>query len=333
MRSLVTGGAGFIGSHLVDALLRAGDDVVAVDDLSSGRVENLEWALGHGARLARQDVTAAGGMRDLVLSFRPEIVFHLAAQIDVSRAVTDPLRDAMSNVIGTLAVLEAARIGAVRRFVFASTGGAIYGDAEQIPTPERAALAPLSPYGAAKAAAEQYVSVYGGLHGLSTLTLRMANVYGPRQGARGEGGVIARYCGARVDGVAAPVFGDGRQTRDYVHVQDVVAAFVAAAASPATGVLNVGTSTETTVLDLIAALGVMPDFRAPRPGEVRRSCLDAAAARSVLGWRPCTSLAEGLAGTLAFATDAWAASSVPHRRRPRRSLLEVPRLAAREGFS
>jgi UDP-glucose 4-epimerase len=333
VRTLVTGGAGFIGSHLVDALVRAGHDAVVVDDLSSGRVENLDWARQHGAQLVRQDVRDAAGMRQLLTSVRPEIVFHLAAQIDVSRAVADPLDDAMSNVVGTLAALEAARAGDVRRFVFASTGGAIYGDAALIPTPEHAVLAPLSPYGAAKAAAEQYISVYARLHGLSTLTLRMANVYGPRQAVRGEGGVIASYCRARLDGALAPVYGDGLQTRDYVHVRDVVAAFAAGAASEATGVLNVGTSTETTVLDLIAALRLVPDFRPARTGEVRRSCLDASAAHAVLGWRPRTLLADGLADTLAFAIAARAASPLPRRQRARRSVLDVPRLADQEGCS
>ena len=307
MRALVTGGAGFIGSHLVDALVEAGHEVVVVDDLSSGRRENLQWALARGARLIRADVRAANRMRRLLRSVRPEVVFHLAAQIDVSRAVADPLFDATANVLGTIAVLDAACACGARRFVLASTGGAIYGDAEQIPTPEHATIAPLSPYGAAKAAAEQYVALYERLHGLSTMSLRLANVYGPRQGASGEGGVIARYCRARIAGVAAPVYGDGLQTRDYVHVHDVAAAFVAAGEGATAGPLNVGTSTETTVLDLIARLGLRPEFRPVRPGEVRRSCLDAGAARQVLGWSPRVSLADGLADTLAWANDGLAA--------------------------
>jgi len=297
-RALVTGGAGFIGSHLVDALVESGVEVVVVDDLSSGRPENLARALSGDVRLETGDVTDADAMLGLFRTVRPRLVFHLAAQIEVIRAVNDPLHDARANVVGTLAVLEAARACGARRFVLASSGGAVYGDATIVPTPEHAALAPLSPYGTAKVAAEHYAALYGRLHGMSTMALRLANVYGPRQGGGGEGGVVARFCQARADNAPAQVFGDGRQTRDYVHVRDVVAAFVAAGGSRASGVLNIGTRTETSVLDLVRTLGLIADIRPARPGEVGRSCLDATAAQRILGWAPRVLLAEGVAETL-----------------------------------
>jgi UDP-glucose 4-epimerase len=298
--ALVTGGAGFIGSQLADVLLESGYDVVAVDDLSCGRPENLAQALSAGARLEAASVLDAEAMLAIFMAVRPQVVFHLAAQVEVSRAVADPMQDAMANVVGTLAVLEAARACGVQRFVLASSGGAVYGDAALIPTPEHAAMNPLSPYGAAKIAAEHYTALYGRLYGMSTMALRLANVYGPRQGAGGEGGVVARFCRAQIEGAHAQVFGDGRQTRDYIHVQDVVAAFVAAGRSAATGALNIGTRTETTVLELVHGLGLASEFRPERLGEVARSCLDPRAAAGTLGWRPRIALEDGLADTLAF---------------------------------
>jgi UDP-glucose 4-epimerase len=309
MRAVVTGGAGFIGSHLVDALVDDGADVLVIDDLSSGRVDNIAGALSRGAALNVEDVVDADLMRRLIGAFRPEVVFHLAAQIDVSRAVANPLLDATVNILGTVALLEAAAEGGARRFLLASTGGAVYGDARTSPTREDAPVAPLSPYGASKAAAEGYLALYERQHELSTLSLRLANVYGPRQGTNGEGGVIARYCRARLNGGRVPVFGDGRQTRDFVYVGDVVAAFLAAARSDAFGAVNVGTGTETTVLELVDRLGLEPDFQPARSGEVRRSCLDAADARWRLGWRPETSLDDGLACTLEDALSCYAEAS------------------------
>jgi UDP-glucose 4-epimerase len=300
VRAVVTGGAGFIGSHLVDALADAGHDVLVIDDLSSGRIANLARALSCGATLEVASVVRARAMRQLLAGFRPDVVFHLAAQIDVGRAVANPMFDARSNVMGTVAVLEAARASGARRFLLASTGGAVYGDARVIPTSEAAPVAPLSPYGASKAAAEDYLALYERQHDLSALSLRLANVYGPRQGATGEGGVIARFCRVRMRGRSAPVFGDGRQTRDFVYVGDVVAAFLSAAHSDASGSVNIGTGTETTVLELLLRLGLEPDFQSARSGEVRRSCLDAAAARLRLGWTARTPLEEGLARTLEY---------------------------------
>jgi UDP-glucose 4-epimerase len=309
-RALVTGGAGFIGSQLVDRLLDDGYEVVTVDDLSTGRWENLGPAVARGARLETADVTSADQMRRLFGTLRPHVVFHLAAQVAVSRAVEDPLVDANANVVGTLSVLDAARACGTERFVLASSGGAIYGDAAVLPTPEDAPLRPLSPYGAAKLAAEQYAALYNDLYGVSTVTLRLANVYGPRQGLSGEGGVIARFCRARVERVPATVFGDGLQTRDYVHVRDVVSAFAAAGRSRVTGALNVGTGTQTTLIELLEALGLRATFQAARSGEVQRSSLDATAALRQLGWRALVPLEEGLAETLAFARDAWAAPRI-----------------------
>ena len=204
MRALVTGGAGFIGSNLVDALLERGDDVSIVDNLSTGRRENLDGALAAGARLHEASITDGEAMNALLAEERPEAVFHLAAQVDVRRAVADPAYDAAVNVGGTAVVLDAARAAGARRFLLASTGGAIYGDCDRLPTPEDAPAAPISPYGASKAAAETYLALYRRLHGLSTCALRLANVYGPRQDPLGEGGVVAIYCHAAANGKHGP---------------------------------------------------------------------------------------------------------------------------------
>ena len=290
MRALVTGGAGFIGSNLVDALLERGDEVSILDDISTGRRVNLDGALDAGARLFEGSVADAATVTATLADARPEVIFHLAAQIDVRRAVEDPAFDATVNVVGTATLLEAARVAGVRRFVLASTGGAIYGEADAIPTAEDATPRPLSPYAASKWSAEAYASLYERLHGLSTFSARLANVYGPRQDPKGEAGVIAIYCGSAVDGRPATVYGDGLQTRDFVYVGDVVAAFMAAGDSDASGYCNVGTGEETTVLQLAEALGLEARFEEERPGEVRRSCLDAAAAARVLGWSARTPL-------------------------------------------
>src|SRR3954451_24285231 len=224
MRALVTGGAGFIGSHLVDVLVERGDAVSVVDDLTTGRRENLNPA----ATLHEASITDAAAMTALLADERPDAVFHLAGQVDVRRAVADPAFDAAVNVGGTAVLLEAARAAGARRFVLASTGGAIYGETDRLPTPEDTPAAPLSPYGASKAAAETYLALYRRLHGLSTVALRFANVYGPRQDPRGEGGVIAIYCHAAATGKGLRLSGDGRQARDFGCVGDVVAALIAA---------------------------------------------------------------------------------------------------------
>ncbi len=309
MRALVTGGAGFIGSNLVDALLAAGEEVIVIDDLSTGRRENLSGALASGAELIEADVSDVGAVRDLFEARRPEIVFHLAAQVDVRRSVSDPVYDLNVNVAGTLNLLEGSRSVELRRFVFASTGGAIYGegDGRDLPLDEDAECLPDSPYGQSKHAAEGYVSQYSRLYGISTVALRLGNVYGPRQDPLGEAGVVAIFCGALLGGGTPRVFGDGHQTRDYVYVGDVVEAFGAAAGSRAEGIYNIGTGEETSVLELGEQLGRIcdrefdPQFEPPRPGEVRRIAISSSRAGEALGWRARTSLAEGLEKTVAAA--------------------------------
>ena len=307
MRALVTGGAGFIGSSLVDALLARGDEVTVLDDLSTGRVANLAAALGRGAVLREADVADAAAVDEVTAAARPELVFHLAAHVDVRRSIEDPAHDARVNVDGTVAVLEAARRHGAARVVFSSTGGAIYGDAYVLPTPETAPRRPLAPYGADKAIAEDRCERFTREHGLATVSLRYANVYGPRQDPLGEGGVVAIFCGRLRDGRRPVIFGDGSQTRDFVHVDDVVAANLAAAASDHMGPLNIGSGVQTSVLALVGALRALADERAgafepafepARAGEVARSCLDPSAARAALGWRARIGLPEGLASTL-----------------------------------
>ena len=304
MKAFVTGGAGFIGSNLVDALIERGDAVEVLDDLSTGRVSNLEGALARGAVLHEADVRDAERVAALVAAAAPDVIFHLAAQIDVRRAVADPAFDAQVNVGGTINVLEAARRAGVRRVVNSSTGGAIYGDADAIPTAEDFPPAPMAPYGQSKHAAEGYLGLYGRLHGLSAVSLRYANVYGPRQDPHGEGGVVAIFCGKLVEGGTPVAFGDGLQTRDYTYVGDIAAANLAAASSDWDGACNIGTGTETTVIELAAALRALGDGafaleHAPvRPGEVIRSAVDPALAREVLGWEAQVGLADGLRRTL-----------------------------------
>jgi len=295
VKALVTGGAGFIGSHVTDALVAEGDDVHVVDDMSSGRLANVETALEHGAELHTEDVTDATRMADLAASIRPDVIFHLGAHIDVRRSVDDPAFDASVNVVGTAAVLDAARRAGAKRLVLASSA-AVYGRPAEVPTTEASPAKPLSPYGASKAAAESYLALYARLHGLSTLALRMANVYGPRQDPRGEAGVVAIFSAAAAAGRPAIVFGNGLQTRDYVHVSDVAAAFLAAGRSTASGVLNISTGRETSVLQVAEALGVSIEYAPLQHGEIERSCLDPAAARQSLGWRARTGLGEGLEG-------------------------------------
>ncbi|HEX6025545.1 MAG TPA: NAD-dependent epimerase/dehydratase family protein [Solirubrobacter sp.] len=293
MRALVTGGAGFIGSHLVDALLDEGDQVTIVDHLNPARADVFEAARDRGAALVRADVTDVAAMADACARARPEVVFHLAAQIDVRRSVDDPSTDAHQNIGGTAAVLEAARHAGVRRLVLASTAG-VYGDPERLPTPETAPIAPLSPYGAGKAAAESYLAMFTRLYGLSTLSLRMSNVYGPRQNPHGEAGVVAIFSAAAAEGRTVTIFGDGGQTRDFVFVADVVEAFLLAGHADVRGALNISTGTETSLTELAEVLRVQTVPGPARLGEIRRSSLDPSAAERALGWRARTPLAAGL---------------------------------------
>ncbi len=307
MDCLVTGGAGFIGSNLVDALTARGDRVTVVDNLSSGKRDNLIGALGRGAALEVADIRDTGALMELFARVRPELVFHLAAQVDVRSSVEDPVQDATTNVLGMIAVLEAAHEHGVRRVVNSSTGGGLYGEASLRPTPEDHPIEPLAPYGQAKHAAEEYAELYARLHGLSTVSLRYGNVYGPRQDIHGEAGVVAIFCGCLLGGRRPTVFGDGRQTRDWVEVSDVVRANLLAAEASITGPVNVGRGRETSVLELLEALGEIggdgrlaePEFLPSRVGEVMHSCLDSSRAQRELGWSAEVELRDGLARILA----------------------------------
>jgi UDP-glucose 4-epimerase len=231
MDCVVTGGAGFIGSNLTDALVARGDRVTVVDNLSTGKRSNLEQAIASGVSLRVADVRDAEAVAEIFADVRPELVFHFAAQIDVRYSVEHPAGDATANVLGTIAVLEAARRVGARRLINTSTGGGLYGDADLLPTPEDYPIRPLAPYGQGKYAAEGYCELYTRLHGLSTVSLRYGNVYGPRQDVHGEAGVVAIFCGHLVEGRSPTVFGDGRQTRDWVDVSDVVRANLLGAAA------------------------------------------------------------------------------------------------------
>jgi UDP-glucose 4-epimerase len=304
MRALVTGGAGFIGSNLVDALVAPGHPVTVLDDLSTGKRENLDAAVAAGAELVEADVRDAAAVREVVAGASPEVVFHMAAQIDVRKSAADPAYDARTNVEGTINVLEAARAAGVRRVVNTSTGGAVYGEGQIIPAPEEHPVAPEAPYGQSKFAAEGYCGLFARLHGLSTISLRYGNVYGPRQDPLGEAGVVAIFCGRLLAGQRPVVFGDGLQTRDYVHVDDVVTANLAAAESDVSGSFNIGTGIETTVLQLVEALAPHatadwePEHQPERSGEVRRIALDCTRAREALGWESVVGIEDGLTQTL-----------------------------------
>jgi UDP-glucose 4-epimerase len=305
MRALVTGGAGFIGSHLVDALTVRGDRVLVLDDLSSGRRENLAGAFDAGAELLEGSVTDEAAIAEAFERGRPELVFHLAAQIDVRRSVSDPAFDLEVNAGATIRLLERARVASVARFVFASTGGAIYGEGEgrDLPLPEDSDCRPDAPYGQSKYAAEGYLGIYRRLHGLETIALRLGNVYGPRQDPHGEAGVVAIFCDALREDRLPRVFGDGEQTRDYVYADDVVGAFVTAAERGGAGPYNIGTGIETSVIDLgrriAAAFDREFEFEpAPaRLGEIQRISIDPSLAGRELGWAAGQDLDRGLAIT------------------------------------
>jgi UDP-glucose 4-epimerase len=298
VRAIVTGGAGFIGSHVVDALVGRGDDVLVLDDLSRGRRENVN----ERARLSVVDVREASAVVAAFAEGPPDVCFHLAAQPDVRVSVARPDFDAEVNVLGTIRVLEAAREHGVQ-VVFSSTGGAIYGECEE-PAPEDAPRLPVSPYGASKLCGEEYLATYNRLHGTQHVALRLGNVYGPRQDPHGEAGVVAIFLGRIRDGDTPYIFGDGRQTRDYVYVGDVARAILAAVGHA--GVFNVGTGRETSVLELYegcrraTGAAVEPEFAPPRLGELGRSVLDPARSARELGFRATTSLPDGLAATWEF---------------------------------
>jgi UDP-glucose 4-epimerase len=297
---MVTGGAGLIGSHVVDALIARGDRVVVVDDLSTGVRENVN----EGAEFEELDIRGPEAM-DLVRRWRPDVVCHHAAQMSVSRSVREPLFDIGVNLVGSLNLLEAAReVGA--RFLFASTGGALYGDADVLPTPETYPAWPVSPYGVAKLSFEHYLHAYQVQHGLPSVALRYANVYGPRQNPHGEAGVVAIFCLRLLAGEPAVINGDGTYTRDFIHVADVVRANVAALDAGITGHFNVGTGRQVDinrvfhlVRDLIGS-SAAEVHGPPRPGDQRTSALDSSLIGRELGWRPEVALEEGMADTVAW---------------------------------
>jgi UDP-glucose 4-epimerase len=310
VRALVTGGAGFIGSTLVDRLLAEGHAVDVVDDLSSGSLANLADARSnpdHDFQFHRLDIRDAA-VADLIERRRPEVVFHLAAQIDVRVSVADPVLDAMVNVIGSLNVFEGARRAGTGKIVFASSGGTIYGapGGADLPIKESQPQTPISPYGVAKKAVGDYLAAYRELHQIEYTALALANVYGPRQDPHGEAGVVAIFAGRLLAGEDCTVYGDGEQTRDYVYVDDVVDAFVRAAGKGGGLVINIGTGVETSVNELYNTMARVagvdrPAVLAPaREGEVPRSALDAARAEIQLGWKPWTDLATGSAAVLDY---------------------------------
>jgi UDP-glucose 4-epimerase len=299
---LITGGAGFIGSTIADTFLASGWEVAILDDLSTGKRENVPAA----ARFHHCDVRSPGAI-DVIARERPDVLCHQAAQMDVRRSMAEPGFDASVNVLGLLNVLQGAvQAGSVKQVLFASSGGATYGDTPVIPTPETHPQQPLSVYGASKAASELYLGVYQACYGIPFAAMRYANVYGPRQDPHGEAGVVAIFCGRLLDGKPCTIYGDGGQTRDYVFVGDVARANLLAAERGFAGALNVGTGVETDVNELYAQLARAAGSGQPavhaeaRLGEQRRSCITPAAALAALGWRPEVSVAEGLARTLAF---------------------------------
>lgn len=313
MKALVTGGAGFIGSHLVDRLLAEGHAVDVIDDLSTGNLANLSEARSNRnaeLKIHQMDLRAPDVV-DLIARRKPEVVFHLAAQMDVRTSVARPVFDAEINIIGSLNVLEGARAAGSRKVVFASSGGTIYGDPDpsELPIKESHPQRPLSPYGVAKKAVGDYLHAYRELHDLEYTALALANIYGPRQNPHGEAGVVAIFAGRLVAGEPCTIFGDGSKTRDYCYVDDVVDAFARAADRGSGLVVNIGTGIETSdrqLYDTMAAVaGVRsePLYAPDRPGDLRRSCLDPGRASIHLGWKPWTSLADGCGAVLQFVAD------------------------------
>jgi UDP-glucose 4-epimerase len=306
MRVLVTGGAGFIGSTIVDALLAHGHDVYVVDDLSSGRLPNLDEARRErGVKFHRYDI-GAEAVGDLMQQVRPDVVFHMAAQASVPKSVADPVHDAEVNVVGLLRILDACVASEVGKFVFASSGGTIYGTQTNLPIKETAVGRPLSPYGISKRAAEDYVRFYKEESGLDFTSLALANVYGPRQDPNGEGAVVSRFALKLLAGEPPTIDGTGEQTRDLVYVDDVANAFVRAMEKGSGETINVSTGYETSINDLYLVMADICDFdgaplRGPaRPGDIVRSSLDASKAKKLLGWEAWTSLRDGLSKTITW---------------------------------
>ncbi|UXA06853.1 GDP-mannose 4,6-dehydratase [Mycobacterium sp. SMC-2] len=307
MRALVTGAAGFIGSTLVDRLLAEGHAVVGLDNFATGRATNVEHLVGNPSYVFVEADIVTADLQAILAEHRPEVVFHLAAQIDVRRSVADPQFDASVNVIGTVRLAEAARLTGVRKVVHTSSGGSIYGTPAQYPTPETVPTDPASPYAAGKVAGEIYLNTFRHLYGLDCSHIAPANVYGPRQDPHGEAGVVAIFAQALLSGKPTKVFGDGGKTRDYVFVDDVVDAFVKAAGEAGGGQrFNIGTGVETSDRQLHSAVAAAvggpddPEFHPDRLGDLRRSCLDIGLAEKVLGWRPRVELDDGVRRTVEY---------------------------------
>jgi len=298
-RILVSGGAGFIASHLVDRLIREDHKVIVVDDLSTGKKENLN----REAKFFRSDICSSE-LFQIFKDERPEVVFHYAAQIDMRESVRKPVRNAKINILGTLNILENCKKCKVKKIILASTGGAIYGEANIIPTPEGYPEWPLSPYGIEKLTLERYLNYYQKIFGLSFVSLRLANVYGPRQDSQGEAGVVAIFCNNMLQGKKTVINSDGKQTRDFIYVADVVEANILALEKDKTGIFNIGTGKETdinTIFNKIKRLtgsGCKKIHGPARLGEQRRSCLDYSKAKKKLGWKPNYNLEEGLKKTI-----------------------------------
>jgi len=307
MRILVTGGAGFIGSHTVDALVASSAGEISVlDDLSSGKRQQVN----DKATFFKIDLCDAAAVKSVIEKIRPEAIIHSAAQMDVRRSVADPAFDAQVNVVGFLNLIEVARQNGLRRVIFSSTGGAIYGEQDEFPCGEDHPLRPVSPYGVAKLATEAYLFFYKVQYGIDYVALRYGNVYGPRQDPHGEAGVVAIFCGRILDGKSVTIYGDGEQTRDYIFVSDVARANIAALKSKASGIaLNIGTGIETNVNDLYSTLAAIADFptaaehAGERPGEQRRSVISPARAAATIGWRPEKQLKDGLEDTFRYFKD------------------------------
>jgi UDP-glucose 4-epimerase len=301
MRILVTGGAGFIGSHVAQAFAAAGHEVLVIDDLSTGKRANLPA----GVDFEQLDVRAPA-LQPLIEKQRPAVIAHLAAQIDVRKSVADPVFDTEVNVVGTVRLAQAAARADCSSILFASTGGAIYGEQAVFPAPETHPLRPVSPYGTAKLCAEHYLATFERLGGPRACCLRFANVYGPRQDPHGEAGVVAIFARRLLDGGQPVIYGDGGQTRDYVYVEDVARAHLLAVERGAAGTFNIGTGIETDVNRLAELLGracsrsVAPRHEPERPGEQRRSSVDPGLAAAQLGWQPRVELGDGLARTVEF---------------------------------
>ncbi len=302
MKILVTGGAGFIGSNLVDRFIAEGHEVAIIDNLATGRRSNIN----PGASFHEVSITDADAIAEVFAQERPEVVSHHAAQMDVRRSVKEPQFDAETNIIGTINVIEAGRAAGTRKFVFASSGGAIYGDAEVVPTPETAPLQPMSHYGTSKRAGELYFGLYGRLYGLGWTVLRYANVYGPRQNPHGEAGVNAIFANMMIRGETPTIFGTGDKTRDYVFVADVVEANVRALTLGDGEFLNIGTGVQTTDQEVYDAVAAAVGFTQPanygeeRAGDVRHSCVDPSKARAILGWEPTVEFREGVRRTVEY---------------------------------